>query len=617
MAFPSALWSILRSPAPAVLAVSLALVPSLASTVASSAHEVFVAPMTSAPSPAAAPAFVVRSGSSLSLSGRPFRFSGANLYWTGLDENVGGVDPVGPRAVDYPSFFRIRDGLRTVRKLGATVVRAHTVGISTGTPRSLEPSSGATNPAAWDTMDYTVAQAGRLGLRLIVPLTDNWSYYHGGRYDFLRWLGLSTGDNGSAFYTDARARAAYQAYVRTLLTHVNRYTGRRYADDPTIMAWELGNEMDYATPDWVQANALFVKSIAPSQLVAAGRSWRVDWAVMASSAVDISDSHYYPLDVTTVKEDAASVTAAGKVFIVGEYPSTAATDANLSALAADPHVSGMAVWSLFPHADHYGFEQHDDGYTIHAPGDTPAMRATVSSIVRFGAALAAGGSGVPASPVTSGPDVGLVEAPVVTAVSAPSAPGGRLVRWRGCAGATSYTVQWTTGGVTSTGPLVPAQLTSWAPPPAADDTTYVVLALDASGRTLSSSPAVVVPAAGGAVADLMEDFYVTSGRSTGLSRTPLAAGVAVAPASSATGWLTWSTVGATAMRFVLVGSVAVAPVVEVQSASGAWVRGATTLTRYSSSYALSVPLAQTTQVRLNWPAGSTFALTRATLKTGG
>src|SRR6478752_752816 len=35
-------------------------------------------------------AFVQRDGTHLTLNGKPFRFAGPNLYWLGLDENVGG-----------------------------------------------------------------------------------------------------------------------------------------------------------------------------------------------------------------------------------------------------------------------------------------------------------------------------------------------------------------------------------------------------------------------------------------------------------------------------------------------------------------------------------------------
>ena len=31
--------------------------------------------------------------------------------------------------------------------------------------------------------------AGQLGLRVVVPLTDEWNYYHGGLHDFLGWRG--------------------------------------------------------------------------------------------------------------------------------------------------------------------------------------------------------------------------------------------------------------------------------------------------------------------------------------------------------------------------------------------------------------------------------------------
>ncbi len=46
-------------------------------------------------------------------------------WWSrlGLDEN----EP--PETVAYPTQYRIADGLQTAALMGATVVRAHTVGI--------------------------------------------------------------------------------------------------------------------------------------------------------------------------------------------------------------------------------------------------------------------------------------------------------------------------------------------------------------------------------------------------------------------------------------------------------------------------------------------------------
>ncbi|QLQ38406.1 carbohydrate binding domain-containing protein [Micromonospora robiginosa] len=481
------------------------------------------------PSRRADPAFVVRDGTRLTVAGRPFRFAGPNAYWLGLDENVGGIDPADPPAVDYPTYFRIRDGLTTARRMGATVVRAHTLGVSTGHPKSLEPTLGQVNPEAFDRIDYAIAEAGRQGLRLVVPLTDNWQYYHGGRYDFLRWLGLSTDDDGALFYTDPAARAAFKQYVRTLLTHVNRYTGKAYVDDPTIMAWELGNELNGMTADWVDDLAGHVKTLAPRQLVAAGSQHGTDPAVLASPHVDISDSHYYPPTAAGIAADAAAATAAGKVYIAGEYGSGQATDELLDQVAANPDVSGALFWSLFGHHDHSGFVPHGDGFTVHYPGDTPAMRAAVSALTRFAATM----SGRPAPAVTG-------DRPLLTAVDADY--GITTLRWRGTAGAAGYLVQRRgPGGAWAT--VSGARLLSADDAPWYDLTTpagrvtYRVVAVDTTGAAVAVSAPVGTDPTSDQTYDPLEDWFVSAGHSDSLRRTPTADGVLVAPARGRSGEL--------------------------------------------------------------------------------
>lgn len=550
--------------------------------------------------------FVTRSGTRLTLDGKPFRFSGANLYWTGLDENVSGVDPDAGQSVAYPTAFRIRDGLRAARELGATVVRAHTVGISTGNPLSLEPTMGQWNPAAWGPIDLTVAEAGRLGLRLVVPLSDNGTYYHGGRYDVLRWLGLDTAYPGTAFYSDPRAIAAYQAHVAVVLNHVNPLTGRRLGDDPTIMAWELGNEMDWETTSWVQTNAAFVKSLAPRQLVMAGQSRGVQWAVTASPSVDISDSHYYPLDPAAVHADAAQATAAGKVYVIGEYPSTDATDANLQSIAADPNVSGAAVWSVMPHGDHYGVVPHDDGYTLHVPGDDAAMQGRVDAIRRFGVALGQ----APLPPAPAAP------VPVVTAVSTPIS-GVRTVRWRGSSAAASYVVTVSASSGTSTAsPRLSGAQTSWTFPSTGPATVWVT-GYDSTGRSLGSSPGLVAGTAG-AQSDPLEDWYVTSG-SSGVVRSAAWPAVQVAPVcGGAGGWVSWAGPHVTTVSATLGAAATGDPVVEVQNAAGAWSAAATTTRAAADGTSRTVVATglDASAVRLRWATGACTPVTRVGMALG-
>ncbi|MBA8794103.1 hypothetical protein FHX74_001708 [Friedmanniella endophytica] len=554
---------------------------------------------------AAASRFVTRVGTALQLDGKPFRFSGPNMYWTGLDENVGGIDPSAKPTVDYPSFFRIRDGLVTAKAMGSTVVRAHTVGISTGSPLSLEPSLGRFNPKAFATMDYTVAEAHRLGLRLIVPLTDNYRYYHGGRFDFLTWLGLSTANDGALFYTDPDARAAYQQYVRTLLTHVNIYTGVRYDQDPTIMAWELGNELNGMTADWVQDNATFVKRLAPHQLVAAGRQSGVDPAVLASSAVDISDSHYYPPNAATISADAARVTAAGKVYLAGEYGSPSASTDLLDQVAADRHVSGALFWSLFPHADHYGYVQHDDGFTLHYPGDTTAMRAEVDAIAEFAHQL----SGSPTPRVFGDP-------PLITAISKNA--GVNTVSWRGTAGADGYRVQrsvldggWKT--VSGSTPVTDDD-TPWIDVHSvAVRSSYRVQALDRNGSVVATSTARTVTARQRVSVDPLADWYLTSAHSSSLQRVPTAHGVLVAPQAGRSGQLSYHVPGLTSAVIDFAGAHRPRPVIALEQAgTSRWHQVYSQVRSVGSGrWRLTLTgLRGVDGLRISWPAsGASFAVT--------
>ncbi|KAG0151752.1 hypothetical protein CROQUDRAFT_86386 [Cronartium quercuum f. sp. fusiforme G11] len=223
--------------------------------------------------------FVRRNGSRLILSNaQPFKIVGPNIYWLGIDENVGSIASV-------PSSQRILDAFATAAAMGSTTVRSTTLGVSVGTKNAIEPSLGKFNTDALDHLGLVVYIAKLYGIRLIIPLTDEYDYYHGGHTTFLRWRDM--GSNTSAFYdTSSIVFQDFVTYLTTILNHTNPYTQIKLAEDPTILAWETGNELDNPAPGWTRAVAEEIKSLAPNQLVGSGR-YGVDVNDLRIDSIDL------------------------------------------------------------------------------------------------------------------------------------------------------------------------------------------------------------------------------------------------------------------------------------------------------------------------------------------
>lgn len=365
--------------------------------------------------------FVTRSGTQLLLNGHPFRFAGANMHWLGLDDSA-----------NYPSPFRVNDGLDAAKEMGATVVRSHTLGISVGCSNCIEPSLGVFNAMAFAHVDYAIKAARDRGIRLIIPLTDNWHFAEGGKHTFTDWRGIS---DENQFYVNAQVIGDFETYLRTLLTHVNIYTGVAYKDDPTILAWETGNELDPPT-SWTQTISTYLKSIDSNHLVLDGRSG-IDPDAASLTNVDIVSDHYYPKSISELNNDASAAQKAGKAFVVGEFDWNDANGGDslrefLSTIESNPAVAGDLFWELWPHDDQYGYVSNGNQYTLHYPGDSPAMRTSVQ-LLRIHA-YNMSSTVVPADSI---PGVPLIDVVI-------RGPAHDVLIWRGTAVAASYTVERST-----------------------------------------------------------------------------------------------------------------------------------------------------------------------------
>ncbi|KDE08737.1 hypothetical protein MVLG_01191 [Microbotryum lychnidis-dioicae p1A1 Lamole] len=336
----------------------------------------------------------------LLLDDEPFRPVGINIYWLCNDENIEG------RPKGYPTDkTRVREALAAAVAMGANTVRIGSCGTSLGFHDAIQPDlHHYADDDGMDIHDYAIWAAGRYDLKVILTLTDNYDYYHGGKYTILRWLGEPTDDAGARFFADERPIQVYLRYAKWVLGRVNRYNNIAYGEDPTVSIIETGNELGaymgkegYPPLNWTDRVAQRIKQLAPLALVMDGTDGIYNWSTKATAPgllsphIDIVTDHPYPRDINLFRTQAQLAKSANKVFLLGEmnWLPTGATNANLSdyleVLDKYPSV-GVLVWSLFTHDSQCSeYVLHNDSYSIYYPDgpNTPEEKQNIWSLVQW------------------------------------------------------------------------------------------------------------------------------------------------------------------------------------------------------------------------------------------
>lgn len=318
---------------------------------------------------------------------------GPNIYWLCQDEN--GQGPVGAPTTKE----RVREALAIAVAMGANTIRALSCGISVGNQYSIEPTLGQFGN--WDIHDYVIYAAGQYGLRVIMTLVDNYDYYHGGKYTFLRWSGVSSANYGAAFYTNPTVVANFQNYVRELVGHFNPYTGRTWANDPTIAMWETGNELGgyigregYPPAQWTQGIINAIRSIDSQHLIMDGSGGFYNYSTKETSPslqlaqIAVMSDHGYPRNVALLNSQIPLALNAQKGFFVGEYDWTDATGGDslgsyLNAIESTNYLGDM-IWNVMGHDSQCcKFVPHNEVYSMYYPnGNTPALQGNILQVVQ-------------------------------------------------------------------------------------------------------------------------------------------------------------------------------------------------------------------------------------------
>lgn len=381
--------------------------------------------------------FITARGDKLFEGDEEFRFISfniPNLHY--VEDDMRFEQPVPFR---WPTEYEIRDALETVRRMGGRVVRPYALSVKKaddpeGMPRHVL-GPGEFNEEAFEVLDTVLAVASEKGIRLIIPLVDNWHWW-GGVAEYAAFRGKPR----KAFWKDQQLIDDYRQTIRFVLERVNTRTGVAYKDDPAVLAWETGNELG-SPHDWTREIAAYIKELDAKHLVLDGRQEEVlERESIQNPYVDLLQTHHYEKDprrmIAHIRKSAAKARGK-KPYHVGEFGflTTSGMSAVMDTLIEEG-TSGGLVWSLRYHNQDGGFYWHHEPHggdlfkAYHWPGFASGDAYDETRFLTEMRRRAFEIRGLPE------PAIKVPLPPEIIEVT----PGG-LLTWRGSAGASGYDIE--------------------------------------------------------------------------------------------------------------------------------------------------------------------------------
>ena len=338
----------------------------------------------------------------------------------------------------WPDEYEIADALESVNQMGGRVVRTYVISVRRegsdmgSNVHVLAP--GEFNEEAFRVLDLVLKVARDKGVRVILPLVDNWHWWGGVRqYEGFR------GKPEGAFWTDPEVIEDFKKTVRYVVERRNTLTGVAYRDDPTILAWETGNELD-STPDWTSQIAAYLKELDPNHLVIDGNALNgPPVGSVDDPNIDIVTTHHYPNVGNNTAEsvvEAMNAIDGRKAYFVGEFGFLPVEEAQrMLDTVIERGASGALYWSLRFHRREGGFYWHHEASgqdlfkAYHWPGfpeGRPYREHLVLPMLREAAYRIQG---------IEPPEVDLPAAPTMLPCESPG-----LLSWQGSTGASGYDV---------------------------------------------------------------------------------------------------------------------------------------------------------------------------------
>ena len=161
-------------------------------------------------------------------------------------------------------------------------------GVTTKVEPTLQVAPGVYNDTILACLAFLLMEMGKRSMLEVLYLNNSWEW-SGGYGFYLEHAGMGKAprpneagytaymDFVSKYATCEKAHKLFYDYVRFILSRTNRYTGRRYVDDPAIMSWQIGNEPRAFSKEalpafkkWLSEASALIRAIDKNHLISIG-----------------------------------------------------------------------------------------------------------------------------------------------------------------------------------------------------------------------------------------------------------------------------------------------------------------------------------------------------------
>ena len=262
--------------------------------------------------------FITTEGTTLIKNGKPYSYIGTNMWYASILASTG-------EGGNRERFCKELDHLKSIGVTNVRILSGPDAGSNLANPAKpyLQTAPGVLNDTILQGLDYAIAELEKRNMEAVIYLNNAWDW-SGGYGFYLKECGYGDSPNtneegGYSRYVDycanfsrnEKAIDLYLNYVREIVSRANSITGRRYCDEPAIMAWQLCNEPRPFAKDnkkafaqWIAKAAATIKQLDKNHLVSTGSEGYIGCEVdmelceqiHADSCIDYLTIHIWPVN---------------------------------------------------------------------------------------------------------------------------------------------------------------------------------------------------------------------------------------------------------------------------------------------------------------------------------